>query len=107
MIDNLITLNQIHEITGLARGTISRRLKTLNIKTVLYSDGFKRAQKAITVQEYKKILAIGRKQYTMSGKRKNDSTGDKKGIPPTKNREHQLYMRVSPYWELNSFQGAS
>lgn len=105
--NDLITYDQIHERSGLARQTIIKRVRRAKIKTYSYIKGYGRPHKAIKTSDYKLIAAMGRKKYDMKEINTNSVYNrNSSGTSPTGNRDHQLYTRISPYWSLNSHQRA-
>lgn len=104
--ENLITYEQVYLRVGITRQTLRKRIVEKKIKSYVYLSDNRRPQKAITLQDYEVIKAMGRKEYSMEKKdppvQTNDrfSTSSKCGAS-AENREHSFYMRISPYWSLN------
>jgi hypothetical protein len=104
--NELITYNQIVEISDLSRPLILRRIKRAgDIEPKLIKDGEFTPKKAITIEEYQRILIMGRRVHTR--KTENDPRYSERNLSfdPGGNREKGLYMRILPYWWCETFKG--
>jgi len=111
-----ITLNEITKETGMARTTILRRAKALNIKPASIKEGTHPGQppKCILRSEMEDIVEFLPEVAAVKGLYKTTKEKIKDGKPTAsnvpsdygvaKNRSEGLYSRVSPYWALNSHQ---
>ena len=113
----LITFAEITESTGMARSTITRRVKALNITISKYKTVRSgQPANALTQDQLKEILeftpdlARARHIYKtpeQKSKKVRDNGHIKSGATGNAiNRKHSLYMTIQPYQMINSFQGA-